>query len=607
MTDSQVTASSNKKVDESSDSILAGEVSAEIIEIPAEITVGDLSRLMNVEAIEIIKQLMRTGHMLSINDAVRFEIAATAAQALGFKVRAPRKNEATAASLVPSYDRENTEGLQHRDPVVTILGHVDHGKTTLLDHIRSSNVTLGEAGGITQHIGAYQVNTREKPITFLDTPGHEAFTAMRARGSRVTDIAIVVVAADDGVMPQTIEAIDHVKAADVPIIIAINKIDRPQSDLEKVKRQLAENDVLIEEWGGDVIAVPVSALSGKGVDELLENVDLVAEIAELKANPDIPARSVVIEAQIDKSKGPIATLLVQEGTLRVGDIIVSGDVYGRIRAMRNDSGTSIDKAGPSIPVEVMGIGGLPQAGDIAEVASNEKDARRLVDQFKKLNETRKRSGITLAEVNSMVESGEARVLNLIVKTDVQGSIEAVRRVLDALTSESTKVDIIHASSGSITEKDVLLAVASDAIIIGFNCQADIGAQSVANHENVEIRTYEIIYNLVDDVQKALNGLLDPETRDIVEGVATVRATFSVSGKNLAAGFYVNRGKISRGSTINVTRNGERVYEGQIISLKHFKDDVREVGNGQEGGIVLDGYSSFEEGDVLESHHIEIIN
>ena len=607
MTDSQVTASSNKMVDESSDSILAGEVSAEIIEIPAEITVGDLSRLMNVEAIEIIKQLMRTGHMLSINDAVRFEIAATAAQAIGFKVRAPRKHEATAASLGPSYDRENTEGLQHRDPVVTILGHVDHGKTTLLDHIRSSNVTLGEAGGITQHIGAYQVNTREKPITFLDTPGHEAFTAMRARGSRVTDIAIVVVAADDGVMPQTIEAIDHVKAADVPIIIAINKIDRPQADLEKVKRQLAENDVLIEEWGGDVIAVPVSALSGKGVDELLENVDLVAEIAELKANPDIPARSVVIEAQIDKSKGPIATLLVQEGTLRVGDIIVSGDVYGRIRAMRNDSGSSIDKAGPSIPVEVMGIGGLPQAGDIAEVASNEKDARRLVDQFKKLNETRKRSGITLAEVNSMVESGEARTLNLVVKTDVQGSIEAVRRVLDALTSESTKVDIIHASSGSITEKDVLLAVASDAIIIGFNCQADIGAQSVANHENVEIRTYEIIYNLVDDVQKALNGLLDPETRDIVEGVATVRATFSVSGKNLAAGFYVNRGKISRGSTINVTRNGERVYEGQITSLKHFKDDVREVGNGQEGGIVLDGYSSFEEGDVLESHHIEIVN
>ena len=577
-----------------------------IIEIPAVVTVGELSDLMDVDAVETIKQLMRAGFMLSMNDEVDFEHAAMVAQSLGFRVRAPKEQERGPGSLVVSNKDEDEESLVIRNPVVTILGHVDHGKTTLLDNIRNTNVTASEAGGITQHIGAYQVQVNENRITFLDTPGHEAFTSMRARGAQVTDIAVVVVAADDGVMPQTIEAIDHVKAASVPIVIAINKIDSQRADQDRVKRELAENDLLIEEWGGDVIAVPVSALTGEGVPDLLENLNAVAEVAELKANPDRSARAVVVEAEINKSRGPVATLLVQTGTLHLGDIIVAGEAYGRVRAMRNDLGQTIKEAGPSVPVEVMGLNGLPGAGDIVEVALNDRAARATVDEHRQAREGRKRSGITLSEANSMIESGEAISLDLIVKTDVQGSIDAVSNALQALNTEQTKVNLIHSQTGTITESDVLLAVASNAIIVGFNVLPESGAQTLAIQEDIEIRSYDIIYNLLDDVRKALSGLLEPETRDVVEGIGTVRALFGVGGRRMAAGFYVNQGQISRSGTIHVLRSGQIIFEGRIASLKHFKDDVREVATGLEGGIILEGFSDFQEGDALESHRTEEI-
>ncbi len=577
---------------------------APLVEIPAGVSVAELSRLIDVDPVETIKQLMRSGFMLSMNDEVAFETAAMVAQSFGLRVRAPRKEERGPGTLSVSHEGEDASALAPRPPVVTILGHVDHGKTTLLDHIRSSNVTASEAGGITQHIGAYQIERDSERITFLDTPGHEAFTAMRARGAQVTDIAIIVVAADDGIMPQTVEAIDHARAAEVPLVVAINKVDSPRADQERVKRQLAENDLLIEEWGGDVVAVPVSALTGEGVDELLDNLSVVAEVAELKANPNRPARGVVVEAQIDRSRGPIATLLVQTGTLKVGDTLVAGEAFGRVRAMRDDRGNPVKEAGPAVPVEIMGLGGLPQAGDIAEVAENDRAARNAAERKRQNREEKKRSGVTLAEVHSMMESGEAQSLDLIVKTDVQGSIEAVRSALQALNTGETKVNIIHAQAGTISENDILLAAASNAIIVGFNVKPETSAQTLAAHEDVEIRSYDIIYNLVDDIDRALSGLLEPETRDVVEGVATVRAIFGVGGRRLAAGFYVNQGRISRSGTIHVFRGGNKLFEGQVASLRHFRDDVREVATGLEGGLVLDGFSDFQEGDTVESHRIE---
>ena len=577
---------------------------APLVEIPAGVSVAELSSLMDVDPVETIKQLMRSGFMLSMNDEVEFETAAMVAQSFGLRVRAPRKEERGPGTLGVSHEGEDESALAPRPPVVTILGHVDHGKTTLLDHIRSSNVTASEAGGITQHIGAYQIERDSERITFLDTPGHEAFTAMRARGAQVTDIAVIVVAADDGIMPQTVEAIDHARAAEVPLVVAINKVDSPRADQERVKRQLAENDLLIEEWGGEVVAVPVSALTGEGVDELLDNLSVVAEVAELKANPSRPARGVVVEAQIDRSRGPIATLLVQTGTLKVGDTLVAGEAFGRVRAMRDDRGNPVKEAGPAVPVEIMGLGGLPQAGDIAEVAENDRAARNAAEKQRQSREEKRRSGVTLAEVHSMMESGEAQSLDLIVKTDVQGSIEAVRSALQALSTGETKVNIIHTQAGTISENDILLAAASNAIIVGFNVKPETSAQTLAAHEDVEIRSYDVIYNLVDDISRALSGLLEPETRDVVEGVATVRAIFGVGGRRLAAGFYVNQGRISRSGTMHVFRGGSKLFEGAVASLRHFRDDVREVATGLEGGLVLDGFSDFQEGDTIESHRIE---
>ena len=577
------------------------------IEIPAAITIHDLADVMGLNPIEVIKEFMRNGFMYTINEVVEHETAALVAESLGFDVLPLAEPDQPTGSMVVSTDDEDPDVLESRPPVVTILGHVDHGKTTLLDSLRKSDVVSGEAGGITQHIGAYQIDFDGSAISFLDTPGHEAFTAMRARGAQVTDIAILVIAADDGIMPQTIEAIDHVKAAGVPIVVAINKIDRPDADQERVKRQLAEQDLLIEEWGGDVIAVPISALRGDGITDLLENVMVVAEIGELKANPQRPARGVVVEARIDKQRGTIATVLVQAGTLGVGDSIVLGEVRGRVKAMFTDRGRRIKSASPSQPVEILGVSGLPQAGDVFEAAPDEKTARQIVEDRQRQRELQSASGPTLEDVYTRIESGEVKSLNLIVKTDVQGTVDAVKNALERLNTEQTKVTLVHAASGSITESDILLAVASKAIVIAFNSRIEPGARTLASQEGVDIRFYSIIYNLVDDVERALTGLLDPVYRDVLEGRATVRAVFSLGRRAKAAGFYVNDGRIARDSTVHLLRSGQVLYEGPIVSLKHFRDDVREVTNGLEGGITLEGFHEYEEDDVLEAYRTEQVS
>ncbi len=576
----------------------------DILDIPAALTIHDLAALMDVNPIEVIKEFMRNGFMYTINEVVEHDTATLIAESLGFTVLPLAEAEKSPGSLVISSDEEDPSLLEARPPVVTILGHVDHGKTTLLDALRSSNVVSGEAGGITQHIGAYQVDFDGAPIAFLDTPGHEAFTAMRARGAQVTDIAILVVAADDGIMPQTIEAIDHVKAAGVPIVVAINKVDRPDADPERVKRQLAEQNLLIEEWGGDIISVPISALKGDGIPDLLENIKVVAEVSELKANPHREARGVVVEARIDKSRGTVATVLVQTGTLSIGDSIVVGDVRGRVKAMFTDRGRRIKQAGPSQPVEVLGVSGLPQAGDILETATDEKTARQIVEERQRAKQMQRGSGPTLEDVYTRIAMGEVKALNLIVKTDVQGTIDAVRVALERLNTDQTKVTLIHAASGSITESDILLAVASKAIVIAFNSRIEPGARTLASQEGVDVRFYSIIYNLIDDVERALKGLLEPVYRDVLEGRATVRAVFNVGRRTRAAGFYVNDGRIARDSTVHLLRGGAELYVGPISSLKHFKDDVREVTTGFEGGVSLEGFNSYEEGDVLEAHRSE---
>ena len=589
------------RVDEADNVGVEEVVALRPLEVPAALTVGDLASLIGVDPVEVIKELMRGGYMLTVNEVVDHEVAATVAASFGYGVLKQPQREAAASSLVISSDDEDAELLETRSPVVTILGHVDHGKTTLLDAIRETNVVASEAGGITQHMGAYQVDYQGNLITFLDTPGHEAFTAMRARGAQVTDIAVLVVAADDGIMPQTLEAIDHARAAGVPIVVAINKIDRPDADLERVKRQLAENNLLIEEWGGDVVAVSLSALQQTGMSDLLDNLLVVAEVGELKANPHREARGVVVEARIDKSRGTVATILVQTGTLRVGDNTVIGAVRGRVKAIFTDRGKSVKEAGPSLPVEILGISGLPEAGDIFEVTPDEKTARRLVEERLREKDIQRGAGPTLEDVHSRIESGEVKALNLVIKTDVQGTIDAVRTSLEGLNSDRTRVTVIHASSGSITESDVLLAVASQAIIIGFNSQPEPGARALANQEGVEIRFYDIIYNVIDDIEKALEGLLEPAYEDVVDGRATVRAVFNVGRRGRVAGIYVNDGRITRDSTIHILRGGQRIFSGAVSSLKHFKDDTREVATGFEGGIMLDGFADFREDDIIEAH------
>ncbi len=577
------------------------------VELPEALPVHRLASLLGMTPVEIIKQLMRNGVMANINQVVAYDIAATVVADFGLHPVRRAERGPTTGSAAPGQPQEDNALLEPRPPVVTILGHVDHGKTTLLDAIRQTNVAATEVGGITQRIGAYQAEYKGQKITFLDTPGHEAFTAMRARGAQVTDIAVLVTAADDGVMPQTVEALNHAKAAKVPIIVAINKVDLPGADPERVKRQLSEHDLIVEEWGGDVIAVEVSAKQRLGIDDLLENILVVAEVAELKANPNRPARGVVIEARLDKSRGPVATVLIQNGTLKLGDTVVVGRASGRVRALFNDMGQRVKQAGPAVPVELLGLDLLPEAGDTLEAVADDKAAKELASQGEQQHLQARSRAVSLEEVYTRIQAGEMKELNLVVKTDFQGSIDAVREALEHLASPRTRVHIIHVASGSITESDVLLAIASKAIILGFYSKPEPGARRLAETSGVDIRYYDIIYRLVEDVQKALEGLLVPEEREVIEGHAEVRAIFSVGKTGKVAGVLVRDGKIARSSWIRVMRGGKGLYEGHVSSLKHLKNDVREMAAGFECGVVVEGFTDFHEGDLLEAFQKEKVS
>ncbi len=575
-----------------------------VLELPPAIMVSQLAEVMHANAIDIVKQLMRNGIMATVNEVIDFEMAATVATTLGHRVRRLDESgtEAEADLLKPADDAE--EDMEPRAPVVTILGHVDHGKTTLLDAIRNTNVVDKEVGGITQHIGAYQVENDGVKLTFLDTPGHEAFTAMRARGAQATDVAILVVAADDGVMPQTTEAVDHAKAAGVPIVVAINKMDRPDADPDRIKRQLSEQGLLPEDWGGDTIMIPVSAKSKEGISELLENVMVVTEVQELRANPNRPASGVVVEAQLDKSKGPLATVLVQKGTLRVGDNVVVGDTWGRVKAMILDTGRRTKEALPSTPVEILGLTQLPAAGDPFLVMEDERSAKALMETRLRRKEAQQAGSLSMEEVSTRIQSGEMKELPIILKCDVSGSIEAVKAVISKSSSEIAQVRILHAAAGTVTESDILLASASSAIVMGFNTRIEPGARALAEQSRVQIRLYDIIYQLAEDVEKAVQGLLTPEDREVQDGNVEVRAVFSVGRRDKIAGCQVMDGFVGRNSQVRIMRGKELVFTGGVSSLKRFKDDAREVTAGFECGLTVEGFTDFEEGDLLEVFHIE---
>jgi translation initiation factor IF-2 len=564
-----------------------------VVELPAALTVRQLSATIRQHPIEVIKQLMRNGVMANVNEVIDFETAAKLTADFGIEAKPQPVRSAAQKKKRP--DQEYLKHLPLRPPVVTIMGHVDHGKTRLLDAIRQTHVMESEAGGITQHIGAYQVEVKGQKITFLDTPGHEAFTAMRARGARATDITILVVAADDGIMPQTLEAIDHARAAEVPIIVAVNKIDKPGANPDRVKQQLADQGLVIEEWGGDTIAVGTSAKDGIGIDELLENILLVAEIEDLHADPGASATGVVIEAEMDKNRGAMTTVLIQNGTLKVGDIVVVGNVFGKVKAMFNDQNKQIRKAEPSTPAAILGLPAVPNVGDTLTVATNERQARLQISE----RAEKKTATVTLSSLHEQIASGSVKELNIILKTDVQGSIEPIRTSLEKLTTEKLSVHIIHAGTGNVTENDVMLAIASSGLVIGFSTGIETGAQRLADAEKIDIRQYDIIYNLVEEVDKALKGLLEPEIKEIIEGRAEVRAVFSAGKKVNVAGMYVLEGKATRGARVRVMRGSEAITENPMISLRRFKDDVREILAGFEGGVGLDGFNEFAVGDILE--------
>lgn len=570
------------------------------VQLPASLSVKELADLLEVGAIEIIKELMKIGVMANINQVIDYQTAALVARNLGFEPAEAKPPAEERAEKVPELEEEDPALRAPRPPVVTIMGHVDHGKTSLLDALRQTNVAAGEAGGITQHIGAYQVELHGQKITFLDTPGHEAFTAMRARGAQATDVAVLVVAADDGVMPQTKEAIDHAKAAGVPIVVAINKIDKPDANPEKVKQQLADLGLVIEEWGGDVVCVPVSAKKKIGIQDLLENILVVAEILELKANPNRLATGVVVEAKMDKSRGPLATVLVQNGTLNLGDTVVVGITWGRVKAMFNDLGKRVKKAGPATPVEILGLNSIPQAGDVFQVVADERRAKALVEEHAPQDRRglRAERGLSLNDLSAQIKEGRVKELDLILKTDVQGSLEPIVSSLERL-DEAVKVRFIHADTGSITESDVLLAMASGAIIVGFNTRVEPGARRLADQEGVDIRLYNVIYELVEDVRKALVGLLEPKLVEVVEGHAEVRQVFRLGKRGAVAGAYVRDGKVTRGSSVRVMRGKEKIFESSISSLRRFKEDAREVTSGFECGLGVEDFSDFQEGDILE--------
>lgn len=567
------------------------------------ITVKELAEALGRPSSDIIKKLIMMGIMANINHELDFAIAEKVAGQLGMSVQKEEEKTESLEHVLINDGEDKPEDLKSRPPVVTIMGHVDHGKTSLLDVIRKTHVTLTEAGGITQHIGAYTVDIKGSKITFLDTPGHEAFTSMRARGAMATDIAVLVVAADDGVMPQTIEAINHAKAAKVPIIVAINKIDKNNANPDKVKQELTEYGLVAEDWGGDTICVPVSAKTKVGIDNLLEMILLVSEMGELKANPDRLAKGIVIESKLDKGRGPVATILVKNGTLNVGDPVIAGVACGKVRAMFDDKGKKIKKAGPSIPVEVIGFDQIPDAGDILYALKDEKSARQIVEnriaenRSKMVTEAQK---VSLEGLFDQIQQGKVKDLNIIVKADVQGSVEAVTQSLQRLTNEKIKVNVIHGGVGAISESDVILATASNAIIIGFNVRPNSNALALAEKENVDIKTYRIIYEAIDDVEAAINGMLEPEYKEVVQGRAEVRATFKVSSVGTIAGCYVTEGKINRNNDVRIIRNGIVINEGKLGSLKRFKDDVKEVAAGYECGLSLEKFNDIKEGDIVEA-------
>lgn len=576
-----------------------------VVKIPDEIVVSDLAAMLKMTAAEVVKKLFSLGVMATVNQVIDYDTAAIVATELGAK--AEKEVVVTIEDRIIDDSDDSAEDLSPRDPVVVVMGHVDHGKTSLLDAIRHTDVTATEAGGITQHIGAYRVDLNGQKITFLDTPGHAAFTSMRARGAQATDIAVLVVAADDGIMPQTIEAINHAKAAGVDIIVAINKMDKPGVTTDRIMQQLTEYDLIPEEWGGDTICVPVSAVTKMNIDKLLEAILLVAEMKELKANPNRAAKGIVIEARLDKNRGPIATLLVQNGTLHSGDIIVAGTSVGRVRVMVDDKGRKVKEAGPSVPVEIMGLAEAPQAGDAFDAVSDERLARELVEQRKqkqKEEQFKSFEKVTLENLFSSLKEGELKELNIIVKADVQGSVEAVKQSLEKLSNEEVRVKIIHGGVGAINESDVMLANASNAIIVGFNVRPDPVAAQNAERDGVDIRCYRIIYDCIDEIQAAIKGMLAPKFREVQQGRAEVRQIVKISSVGNIAGCYVLSGKVTRNSKIRVVRDGVVITEDEISSLRRFKDDVKEVAQNFECGIGLAKFNDIKEGDIFEAFTIE---
>lgn len=575
------------------------------ISIPEHITVGELARKLKATVPEVIKKLISMGHMATVNDVIDFDAASLAA--MEFHAKVEKEVVVSIEEMIIDDHADDAENLVERAPIVVVMGHVDHGKTSLLDAIRSENVMSTEAGGITQHIGAYRVKLDNREITFLDTPGHEAFTTMRARGAQVTDIAILVVAADDGIMPQTIEAINHAKAAEVSIIVAINKIDKPGANPEKIMQQLTEHGILPEEWGGDVPCIRISAKEKTNIDELLEMVLLVADIKELKANPKRAAKGTVIEARLDKGRGPIATILVQNGTLKVGDIVVAGTAVGRIRAMINDVGRKVKEAGPSFPVEITGLDSVPIGGDIFNVVFNEKLARELVEQRRakqKEDFFNTRTKITLDNLFDQMQIGEVKELKIIVKADVQGSVEAVKQSLEKLSTGEVRVKVIHGAVGAVHESDVMLANASNAIIVGFNVRPNAAAAEYAKRSGVDLRLYRIIYECIEEIQSAMKGLLAPKFREMQLGLAECRHVYKISNVGVISGTYVNSGKIVRNAQVRIVRDGIVIAEDKIASLKRFKDDAKEVAQGYECGIGLEKFNDIKIGDIFEAFAME---
>ncbi len=579
-----------------------------VVKIPDEIGVGELAQRMKKTGAEVVKTLMKNGVMASMSDIIDFDTAAIIAEELGCKVE--KEIIVTIEEKLIDTAEDKEEDLVPRAPVVVVMGHVDHGKTSLLDYIRSANVVSGEAGGITQHIGAYQVELAGKPITFLDTPGHEAFTAMRARGAMVTDIAILVVAADDGIMPQTVESINHAKAANIPIIVAINKMDKPEANPDRIKEQLTAYELVPEEWGGETIICPISAKTGMGIDELLEMVSLTAELRELKANPSRTAHGAVIEAKLDKGRGPVATLLVQNGTLHQGDVIIAGTAVGRVRAMTNAKGEKLTEAGPSVPVEIIGMSEVPGAGDDFHAVADERMARELVEQRKHERKVKaagpQNQKVSLEDLFSQIKQGEMKDLNLIVKADVQGSAEAVKASLEKLSNDEVRVRVIHSAVGAISESDVMLAATSGAIIVGFNVRPDANAKENAARSHVDMRMYRVIYDAINEIEAAMKGMLAPKFREVELGRAEVRNVFRITGVGMVAGCYVQDGKVQRGAQMRLLRDNIVIYDGSIASLQRFKDSVKEVAAGYECGITFEKFQDIKEGDIIEAFLMEQI-